>query len=144
MESNNPENAKSVSKPTRRSIFHIAGHVIVGVAFAVAFALVFALFVQFIWNGVMPDIFGFKRITFWQAFGIIILAKLLFGGFGHHSHDRWKKDRNSRSCYRSWDRWKEEESPPSWHSKDWQDYKKYWKEKGKASFESYMNGLEEE
>ncbi|MEA2094630.1 MAG: hypothetical protein U9P11_08710 [Pseudomonadota bacterium] len=28
----------------------------------------------------MPDVFGIKEITFWQAFRILILASILFGG----------------------------------------------------------------
>ncbi len=33
------------------------------------------------WNWLMPAIFGLGVITFWQALGIIILSKILFGGF---------------------------------------------------------------
>ena len=28
----------------------------------------------------IPDVFGIKRITIWQALGILILASILFGG----------------------------------------------------------------
>ncbi len=41
--------------------------------------LVVAL-VQCLWNWLLPDIFGLKEISYWQAFGLFILAKLLFGG----------------------------------------------------------------
>lgn len=36
--------------------------------------------VQCLWNWLLPDIFGLKEITYWQAFGLFVLAKLLFGG----------------------------------------------------------------
>jgi hypothetical protein len=140
MENNSVEKKTENSRPVRSKLFRIAGHVIAGVVFAVIFAFVFALFVQFIWNSVMPELFGLKTITFWQGFGIIILAKLLFGGFGRHSHDRWNADRSDSP----WDHRKEDKYPPGRHSKDWKEYRQYWKEKGKASFESYMNGLEKE
>jgi len=37
--------------------------------------------VMSLWNGLLPALFGFKIITYWQAFGLIILCRLLFGGF---------------------------------------------------------------
>lgn len=33
-----------------------------------------------LWNALIPAIFGIGIITFWQAMGIIVLAKILFGG----------------------------------------------------------------
>lgn len=36
--------------------------------------------VQYLWNWLMPDIFGLREITYWQAFGLFLLAKLFFGG----------------------------------------------------------------
>jgi len=37
--------------------------------------------VQWLWNLLLPEILGVKAITFWQAFGIMALCKILFGGF---------------------------------------------------------------
>ena len=41
-----------------------------------------------LWNWLMPDLFGLQTISFWQATGILLLCKILFGGlnFGHHGH----------------------------------------------------------
>jgi hypothetical protein len=44
-------------------------------------ALLFVWGVQLLWNILMPEIFGLKMISFWQAFGILLLSKILFGGF---------------------------------------------------------------
>jgi hypothetical protein len=54
-----------------------------------------------LWNWLMPALFGLKLIGYWQAVGLIILSKILFGGFrrtggrgGHRLHDmreRWKQ-----------------------------------------------------
>jgi hypothetical protein len=50
---------------------------------------VFGSVVMLLWNGLLPAIFGVKAITFWQAIGILVLSKLLFGGFGgRHGHHR--------------------------------------------------------
>lgn len=37
--------------------------------------------VQYLWNLLMPEIFGLGTLTFWQAAGVLLLSKLLFGGF---------------------------------------------------------------
>lgn len=38
--------------------------------------------VMLLWNWLMPAIFGLITISFWQAFGLLALARILFGGFG--------------------------------------------------------------
>lgn len=43
-------------------------------------AYAFIHLVMYLWNGIIPDVFGLTTITFWQAAGIILLSKLLFGG----------------------------------------------------------------
>jgi hypothetical protein len=42
---------------------------------------VLSLVVMGLWNALMPGIFGAKAVTFWQAVGLLVLSKLLFGGF---------------------------------------------------------------
>jgi hypothetical protein len=67
----------------------IAGITLLGVIGAAIFALIFGWFVMILWNWLMPAIFHLGTINFWQAFGIIILAKLIFGGNGfgdRHGH----------------------------------------------------------
>lgn len=39
------------------------------------------LVVMSLWNVLMPAIFAVKAITFWQALGLLVLSKILFGGF---------------------------------------------------------------
>jgi hypothetical protein len=41
-----------------------------------------------LWNWLMPPIFGWRQITFWQALGILALCRILFGGFGHRGFHR--------------------------------------------------------
>lgn len=38
--------------------------------------------VHYLWNWLMPIVFGLHRITYWQALGLLGLSWLLFGGFG--------------------------------------------------------------
>ena len=37
-----------------------------------------------LWNGLLPAIFGWREITFWQALGLLVLCRILFGGLGGH------------------------------------------------------------
>jgi hypothetical protein len=68
---------------------------------AVMAATVFGFLVMGLWNWLVPTVFGWHEITFWQALGILVLSKILFGGFhgrpgygGHWRHrmsGRWEK-----------------------------------------------------
>ncbi|MBW4037795.1 MAG: DUF3106 domain-containing protein [Acidobacteria bacterium] len=46
--------------------------------------LVFGLVTMRLWNWLMPSIFDLTRITFAQALGLVVLSKILFGGFHRH------------------------------------------------------------
>jgi hypothetical protein len=41
-----------------------------------------------LWNWLLPPLFGWHQITFWQAIGILALCRILFGGFGRHGSGR--------------------------------------------------------
>jgi len=56
--------------------------------FAIAFLIVFTFVVRALWNWLMPALFGWHLITFWQAMGILVLSKILFG-FRGRPHRRW-------------------------------------------------------
>ncbi len=85
-------------------ILKIAGMTVGGVALAVLFAFVFGIVVKALWNWLMPGIFGLPAITYWQAFGLVILAKLLFGiGGGHRRpHDPGPQRRFDRYTGPRW------------------------------------------
>jgi hypothetical protein len=61
--------------------------------FAILFVVVLGFVVMSLWNWLTPALFGWHVITFWQAVGILILSKILLGGFrggpGHHM--RWRR-----------------------------------------------------
>ena len=64
-----------------RRKFFIAPLILVAV---IAFGAVTML----LWNALMPVIFHLPEITFWQAVGLLILARLFFGtGKPRSSHD---------------------------------------------------------
>ena len=38
--------------------------------------------VRLLWNALLPPLFGLQEVTFWQALGILVLSRILFGGWG--------------------------------------------------------------
>ena len=56
-------------------------------------ATVFSFAVMWLWNWLMPAVFGLRAITVWQAVGLLFLCKILFGGFrGGGGHDKfWRR-----------------------------------------------------
>lgn len=53
---------------------------IVALVFVAIFALILAFPVMWLWNWIMPAVFGLIKITFWQALGINLLCGFLFRG----------------------------------------------------------------
>ncbi len=43
------------------------------------FFLIVAL-LQWLWNITIPELFGLKSVTYWQAFRLLVIAYILFGG----------------------------------------------------------------
>ena len=58
----------------------------------VLFAFIGGELVKLLWNWLMPTLFEWRQITFWQAFGLLALCRILFGGRSftrsHRSHAR--------------------------------------------------------
>ena len=53
---------------------------IVGLAIGIAILLILVLIFKWLWNITMPEVFGLKELTLWQALRVLILASILFGG----------------------------------------------------------------
>lgn len=73
----------------------------VGIAGMALFIFIGGELVMRLWNWLMPGLFGWKMLTFWQALGLLALCRILFGGHGfhrrqrsnfrQHMHERWEK-----------------------------------------------------
>lgn len=59
-----------------------------------------ALIVMWLWNCILPEILGVKIINYYQAMGILLLSKILFGGFngkfGQGMHDMKERHMQNR------------------------------------------------
>jgi hypothetical protein len=62
--------------------------------------------VMHLWNWLLPPLFGFREVTFWQALGLLALCRILVGGFGVRGSSR--SNVRSRMAER-WDRMTPEE-----------------------------------
>jgi len=49
--------------------------------FILAFLTLVTLVVYALWNGVLTEVLAVKTITYWQALGLLLLARILFGGW---------------------------------------------------------------
>ncbi|HEY2861053.1 MAG TPA: hypothetical protein VGJ21_21770 [Terracidiphilus sp.] len=54
----------------------------VGITGMLAFIAIGGLVVMQLWNWLLPDLFGWRELTFWQALGLLALSRILFGGLG--------------------------------------------------------------
>jgi hypothetical protein len=52
----------------------------------VIFAVAGGELVLHLWNWLLPGLFGWRQISFWQALGLLALCRILFGGFGRGHH----------------------------------------------------------
>jgi hypothetical protein len=69
------------------------------VAIAIVAISVFGFVTMNLWNWLMPSIFGLRAISFTQALGLLILGKILFGGFHRHGPGRvrgWRHGMEAR------------------------------------------------
>jgi hypothetical protein len=81
----------------RKKWIWIAPLAIVGMALFVSLG---GWIVQLLWNGLLPPLFGWRAVTFWQALGLLVLCRILFGGLGfrggpgssvrHRMSERWE------------------------------------------------------
>lgn len=66
--------------------------------FGTLFIAVMGLLTTALWNALLPHIFGLPAITFWQALGLLLLSRVLFGGLGGWGH-RIRKARFARGWH---------------------------------------------
>lgn len=102
------------------------------VLFAAGVFLLAVYALQLLWNWLMPELFGLTAITYGQALGIMVLAKLLFGMGGgcNRRGGRFRKS-NRQSC-----------RPNGKASDKWWYYDRFWKEEGAAAYEQFVARIE--
>ena len=56
------------------------GKKILFILLGLSLAFLIGLVIMLLWNWLMPSIFNMGTITYWQAVGLLVLSKILFGG----------------------------------------------------------------
>lgn len=133
---------KNINGNTKKGKFKILMLVILALA---GISLVGTL-IMLLWNWLMPDIFGFQKISLIQGFGLLILAKILFGGM--------ESNTNSKPNYNNLDQNTQSFIKESIHQeieknniKDYalgeatdadELYEEWWSKEGEAHFEEFL------
>lgn len=80
------------------------------IVFAPIFIFGFSAIVMWLWNALLPDILGVSTVTYWQAMGILVLSKILFGNFGSGGRSKSSsKDKSKNSFRQKWANMDDEE-----------------------------------
>ncbi len=120
-----PDNGKGGSGRA----FRFFKHAIFGLVACVAVATVLGWVTMTAWNAVMPAVFNVPAIAFWPAVGLLVLGRLLTGGFHHRHHGRFGKHKCfTRSFHRSEGR----------DALDGANFAQWWWEEGEAAFRLYQ------
>jgi len=107
---------------------HRAVRILMFMPLALLFAALFGIVVMALWNWLMPALFGWKVLGYWQALGLVILCRILFGGRGsmghggrlrHRMKERWgrmtpeERERFRQGFYGRWGRFPPPEPKPA-------------------------------
>ncbi len=112
----------------------IAAMIVFGIVAIVGLAILFGFIIMWLWNWLMPELFGLPILSYWQAVGLFILLKILIGGCGGGSH-------SSKHSGDSGEKSKEK------HRSDfskWKHYDKFWEEEGENAYQKYLDDLNNE
>ena len=115
---------------------HRIGWIILGIIGFTAFAFLFGAVIMWLWNCLMPVIFHLGVITYWQAIGLAVLGRLLFGGFHHgpRHHGRGHFSSWKHRHHGSGDAGCRDYS----HGSKWGYYDQFWNEEGEQAFNNYL------
>jgi hypothetical protein len=76
---------RSLINTLNKKIMNKVFKIIAWTALCVVFVFAFGYVTMSLWNWLVPSLFNGPVVTFWQAMGILLLSKILFGfGGGHH------------------------------------------------------------
>jgi hypothetical protein len=117
-----------------RSPGEIAGLIIFGIIAIVGLAVLFGFVIMWLWNWLMPELFGLTTLTYWQAVGLFILFKILLGGCGGSGKSKSSSKDSKSSCK------KEGKSDFS----KWKHYDNFWKEEGDKAYKEYKERIDKE
>jgi uncharacterized membrane protein len=84
-------------RPKVKKLILMAPFAIAGI---VVFTAIGGGIVQFLWNWLVPAVFGLPVLTFWQALALLALCRILFGGHGWSRSGRRHMSDEERERFR--------------------------------------------
>ena len=109
---------------SKESIIKYLGLLLIGIAVVSLFGVV----LTFLWNWLMPELFGVQKISLVQGFGVFLLSKIIFGGFSGESKKEGSEAKEINI------------EKSSIANKEYEDlYEKWWSEQGESLYEKYVN-----
>jgi len=134
--------------PRLRTAQRVVFWIVVGLAGMTVFGLLFGVIIQWLWNATLAEMFGLPGISFWQAVGVFILAKLLFGfggGTGPSSarqRELRKKSQkakrlaaSAREASEATDEGDEGSDLPELEEDE--EFRRFWQAEGRDAYEAY-------
>lgn len=119
---------KSVKKGVKIFFFTLLG---------IAVAFLFGYIVMHLWNWLMPELFGLPKVGYWQAIGILLLSKIIFGfGGGGGGHDKTKKSHKKKFFENRCKTMRRDFS-------EWAHYDAFWKEEGEQAYKNYVERIKQ-
>jgi len=112
----------------RKSAGEIVGWVLLGIIAVAGLAILFGFIIMWLWNWLMPALFGLGTINYWQAVGIFILSKILLGGCVGKGSKHRGSGRSRTRC----------ESRDKGDFSKWKHYGRFWKEEGEQAFNTFL------
>lgn len=113
---------------------------IVKVIFFIILGLAIAFLVGYIvmrlWNWLMPELFGLQEVNYWQAVGVLVLAKIFFGFGGGDGPGKSRKSKK-RPFVDKCESMRKDFS-------DWKHYDAFWKEEGEQAYNDYLKRIKKE
>ncbi|QLG45107.1 hypothetical protein [Costertonia aggregata] len=100
-----------------------------------ALAFLIGYVVMRLWNWLMPELFGLPSIGYWQAVGMLILAKIFFGfgsGSGPGKNTRSKNKPRYKRC-----------GSLRKDFTDWKHYDEFWATEGERAYKQYLERKEQ-
>lgn len=121
---------KRFESRTKRN-FNKGFKIFFAVLFGIGMAFLIGFLVMNLWNWLMPSIFGLPMIGYWQAIGVLVLAKILFGFGGGGPRGPRRPGRGGRNRRQFGCRNRSDFS-------EWARYDEFWENEGQAAFKNYV------
>lgn len=129
---------KAVEKKVEKTVIKVFKVIAMVILAIIVFLLANYLLMR-LWNWLMPDLFGVGTVTYWQALGIFIIAKLLFG-FGGGGGGKSKSSSSHKTKIKSSNKC----TPWRRDFDEWKHYDQFWKEEGEEAFKAYVEKIKNE